>query len=150
MGKWKRSIEEGEKKRWLCPSVSDKRRDRIIETKNKGDHVGLAIAYWLLPTTFCIIPLLPCRESKVKSSKMISTNYCFQVKKVKLLKSFFNISLGGTCKSCATSWDRKLRLNSYLKKYKIIYIKNVCHTKLILIVWEFDSQKKKKKNVWEF
>ena len=54
MGKWKRSIEEGEKKRWLCPSVSDKRRDRIIETKNRGDHVSLAIAYWLLPTTFAL------------------------------------------------------------------------------------------------
>ena len=134
MGKWKRSIEEGEKKRWLCPSVSDKRRDRIIETKNRGDHVGLAVAYWLLPTTFCIIPLLPCRESKVKSSKMKSTNYCFQVKKVKLRKSFFNISLGGTCKSCATSWVRKLRLNFYLKKYEIIYIKNIYHTKLILFV----------------
>ena len=42
------------KKRRLCPSVSDKRRDRIIETKNRGDHVGLAIAYWLLPTTFAL------------------------------------------------------------------------------------------------
>ena len=50
MGKWKWSTEE-DKKTWLCHSVSDKRRDRIIETKNKGDHVGLAIAYWLLPTT---------------------------------------------------------------------------------------------------
>ena len=30
------------------------RGDRIIETKNKGDHVGLAIAYWLLPTTFAL------------------------------------------------------------------------------------------------
>ena len=29
----------------LCQSVSDERRDRIIETKNRGDHVGLAIAY---------------------------------------------------------------------------------------------------------
>ena len=53
MGKWKWSIEE-DKKMWLCHSVSDKRRDRIIETKNKGDHVGLAIAYWLLPTTFAL------------------------------------------------------------------------------------------------
>ena len=24
------------------------------ETKNKGDHVGLAIAYWLWPTTFAL------------------------------------------------------------------------------------------------
>ena len=53
MGKWKRSTEE-DKKTWLAHSVSDKRRDRIIETKNKGDHVGLAIAYWLLPTTFAL------------------------------------------------------------------------------------------------
>ena len=53
MGKWKWSIVE-DKKMWLCHSVSDKRRDRIIETKNKGDHVGLAIAYWLLPTTFAL------------------------------------------------------------------------------------------------
>ena len=41
-------------KTWLCHSVSDKRRDRIIETKNKGHHVVLAIAYWLLPTTFAL------------------------------------------------------------------------------------------------
>ena len=53
MGKWKRSIEE-DKKMWLFHSVSDKRRDRIIETKNRVDHVGLAIAYWLLPTTFAL------------------------------------------------------------------------------------------------
>ena len=53
-GIWKQLIEEGEKERWLCHSVSDQRRDRIIETKNRGDHVGLAIAYWLLPTTFAL------------------------------------------------------------------------------------------------
>ena len=44
----------GEKDTWLCHGVSDERRDRIIETKNRGDHVGLAIAYWLLPTTFAL------------------------------------------------------------------------------------------------
>ena len=44
----------GEKETWLCQSVSDERKDRIIETKNRGDHMGLAIAYWLLPTTFAL------------------------------------------------------------------------------------------------
>ena len=42
------------KKMWLCHSVLDKKRDRIIETKNRGDHVGLAIAYWLLPISFAL------------------------------------------------------------------------------------------------
>ena len=53
MGKWKQSIEE-DKKMWLCHSVSNKGGDRIIETKKRGDHVGLAIAYWLLPTTLAL------------------------------------------------------------------------------------------------
>ena len=53
-GKMKTIDWRGEKKRWLCHSVSDNKRDRIIETKNRGDHVGLVIAYWLLPTTFAL------------------------------------------------------------------------------------------------
>ena len=38
----------------LCKSVSDERRDRNIESKNKGHHMGLAIAYGLLLTTFTL------------------------------------------------------------------------------------------------
>ena len=49
-GKMKTIDWRGEKETYyLCQSVSDERRDRIIQTKNKGDHVGLAIAYWFLP-----------------------------------------------------------------------------------------------------
>ena len=53
-GKMKTINWRGGKETWLCQSVSDERWDRIIETKNRGDHVGFAIAYWLLPTTFAL------------------------------------------------------------------------------------------------
>ena len=43
-------LKRGEKETWICQSVSDERRDRTIESKNRGDHVGLAI----LPTTFAL------------------------------------------------------------------------------------------------
>ena len=62
--------------------------------------MGLAIAYWLLPTTFALSHYCHVENQKsfffflrlnLTSSKLISANCFFQVKKVKLLKSFFNI-----------------------------------------------------------
>ena len=63
-GKVKGNMKRGEKEIWLCKSVSDERRDRNIESKNKGDHVGLAIAYWLLPTTFALFHYCHVKNQK--------------------------------------------------------------------------------------
>ena len=77
-GKVKGNMKRGEKEMWLCKSVTDERRDRNIESKNKGDHVGLAIAYWLLPTTFALShychgdnlkPLLKIESEIIKHDK---------------------------------------------------------------------------------
>ena len=68
-GKMKTIDWRGENGTWLCHSVSAERRERIIERKNRGDHMGLVTAYWLLPTTSAL------------------SHYCH----VKNQKYFFNI-----------------------------------------------------------
>ena len=86
-GKMKTIDWRGEKETWyLCQSVSDERRDRIIQTKNRGDHVGLAIAYWLLPTTFALSHY--CHVENQKSFLKIETEIMEDDKR-KLLFSHF-------------------------------------------------------------
>ena len=66
------------------------RGDIIIESKIEVITWAwpFSIGYWLITYRFCFIPLLPWQQSRVFFYDRIWANYCFQVEKVLLLKSF--------------------------------------------------------------